>query len=313
MAAEHEQADNKAAGPAVDDFQLLNSSANNESDQQSADQQLAAARHFAASGHQASGLTGAGNTGNNDPLIAQFWSDQLAQVQQEEALDFKTHPLPLARIKKVMKMDAEIRSLMISSELPVLLGKACEIFVLELTMRAWSVTEQNKRRTLQKNDVSSAIGKCDTFDFLIDIVPRDSSIHATAARRYPMAEEYQRAFGLTAGASGAVASGNGGAAAQNGGALMLHPEYLYQQLYNSAAGGVASAADPNALLAYQQQLQQQYLQQQQQLSQLQSQQFQQQPDEHNEAGQDDMGSSVIVSPQDDQFQNASNSTTQGQK
>ena len=62
---------------------------------------------------------------------------------------------------------------MISAEAPILFAKACEIFVLELTLRSWLQTEENKRRTLQKNDVAAAIGKSDTFDFLIDIVPRE--------------------------------------------------------------------------------------------------------------------------------------------
>jgi nuclear transcription factor Y, gamma len=44
-----------------------------------------------------------------------------------------------------------------------------------LTLRAWIQTEDNKRRTLQRNDVAMAIGKNDTFDFLIDIVPREDS------------------------------------------------------------------------------------------------------------------------------------------
>lgn len=34
-------------------------------------------------------------------------------------------------------------------------------------------TEDNKRRTLQRNDIAMAISKCDQFDFLIDIVPRE--------------------------------------------------------------------------------------------------------------------------------------------
>lgn len=64
---------------------------------------------------------------------------------------------------------------MISAEVPIIFAKACEIFVLELTLRSWMQTEENKRRTLQKNDVSAAIGKTDTFDFLIDIVPREET------------------------------------------------------------------------------------------------------------------------------------------
>jgi len=38
---------------------------------------------------------------------------------------------------------------MISAEAPVIFAKACEMFILELTMRAWTHTEENKRRTLQ--------------------------------------------------------------------------------------------------------------------------------------------------------------------
>jgi len=62
---------------------------------------------------------------------------------------------------------------MISAEAPVLFAKAAEIFIHELTLRAWIHTEDNKRRTLQRNDIAMAITKYDQFDFLIDIVPRD--------------------------------------------------------------------------------------------------------------------------------------------
>ncbi len=47
------------------------------------------------------------------------------------------------------------------------------MFILELTLRAWHSSEENKRRTLQRNDISAAITKTDIFDFLVDIVPRD--------------------------------------------------------------------------------------------------------------------------------------------
>jgi len=48
--------------------------------------------------------------------------------------DFKNHnDLPLARIKRIMKCDEDVR--MISAEAPVLFAKACEMFILELTLR----------------------------------------------------------------------------------------------------------------------------------------------------------------------------------
>jgi len=70
-----------------------------------------------------------------------------------------------------MKSDEDVR--MISAEAPILFAKACEMFIIELTIRSWIHTEEGKRRTLQRNDIASAITKTDIFDFLIDIVPRD--------------------------------------------------------------------------------------------------------------------------------------------
>jgi len=70
-----------------------------------------------------------------------------------------------------MKSDEDVK--MIAAEAPVLFAKACEMFILELTLRSWIHTEENKRRTLQRNDIAGAITRGDIFDFLVDIVPRD--------------------------------------------------------------------------------------------------------------------------------------------
>eukprot|EP00457_Paulinella_chromatophora_P008144 gb/GEZN01008173.1/.p1 GENE.gb/GEZN01008173.1/~~gb/GEZN01008173.1/.p1 ORF type:complete len:296 (+),score=66.50 gb/GEZN01008173.1/:44-931(+) len=97
-----------------------------------------------------------------------FW---IKQMESLDGVDFKNlkPQLPLARIKKIMKSDEDVR--MISAEAPVLFSKACELFILDLTMRAWSHTDQSKRRTLQRNDVAEAIAADEMFDFLIDVVP----------------------------------------------------------------------------------------------------------------------------------------------
>jgi len=72
---------------------------------------------------------------------------------------------------------------MISADAPIVFAKACEIFVHELTLRAWIHTEENKRRTLQRHDVAMAISKTDMLDFLIDIVPRDDVGKPSALRK----------------------------------------------------------------------------------------------------------------------------------
>jgi len=101
--------------------------------------------------------------------LQSFWSNQCQEI--EKVTDFKNHSLPLARIKKIMKADEDVR--MISAEAPVVFARACEMFILELTLRSWNHTEENKRRTLQKNDIAAAITRTDIFDFLVDIVPRE--------------------------------------------------------------------------------------------------------------------------------------------
>jgi nuclear transcription factor Y gamma len=59
--------------------------------------------------------------------LAAFWARQGHELVSLR--DFKTHALPLARIKKIMKSDEDVR--MISSEAPALFAKACELFILE--------------------------------------------------------------------------------------------------------------------------------------------------------------------------------------
>ncbi|KAJ8268264.1 hypothetical protein COCON_G00134360 [Conger conger] len=113
---------------------------------------------------------GAGGSDAQQSLQS-FWPRVMEEIRNLTMKDFRVQELPLARIKKIMKLDEDVK--MISAEAPVLFAKAAQIFITELTLRAWIHTEDNKRRTLQRNDIAMAITKFDQFDFLIDIVPRD--------------------------------------------------------------------------------------------------------------------------------------------
>ncbi|XP_051991153.1 nuclear transcription factor Y subunit gamma-like isoform X7 [Xyrauchen texanus] len=113
---------------------------------------------------------GAGSSDAQQSLQS-FWPRVMEEIRNLTVKDFRVQELPLARIKKIMKLDEDVK--MISAEAPVLFAKAAQIFITELTLRAWIHTEDNKRRTLQRNDIAMAITKFDQFDFLIDIVPRD--------------------------------------------------------------------------------------------------------------------------------------------
>ncbi|EST07853.2 Transcription factor CBF/NF-Y/archaeal histone [Kalmanozyma brasiliensis GHG001] len=119
-----------------------------------------------------------------DDFQSTFWRYQMDLVEQGgdadgNVVDFKSGlptqgQLPLARIKKVMKSDDQVK--MISAEAPILFARACEIFISDLTCRAFLIAEEHKRRTIQRSDIAGAIGRSDLFDFLIDIVPRHESV-----------------------------------------------------------------------------------------------------------------------------------------
>lgn len=123
---------------------------------------------------------GQGLEGNYRNMMMAYWQETINSIEHEDH-DFRNHQLPLARIKKVMKTDEEVR--MISAEAPILFAKGCDIFITELTMRAWIHAEENKRRTLQRSDIAAALQKSDMFDFLIDIVPREEP-QSTAQSSY---------------------------------------------------------------------------------------------------------------------------------
>ncbi|RDW89425.1 hypothetical protein BP6252_01457 [Coleophoma cylindrospora] len=132
--------------------------------------------------------------GTYKDILTTYWQ-QIINHLESDTHDYKLHQLPLARIKKVMKADPEVK--MISAEAPILFAKGCDIFITELTMRAWIHAEENKRRTLQRSDIASALAKSDMFDFLIDIVPREEAASHAKRATGPGAPAAQPAAGST--------------------------------------------------------------------------------------------------------------------
>lgn len=68
--------------------------------------------------------------------LAQKFQDIKEEIDKtsKDINDFKTQQLPLARIKKIMKSDEDVR--MISSEAPILFALACRLFITDITHRA---------------------------------------------------------------------------------------------------------------------------------------------------------------------------------
>lgn len=149
-----------------------------------------------------------------------------------------------------MKADPEVK--MISAEAPILFAKGCDVFITELTMRAWIHAEDNKRRTLQRSDIAAALSKSDMFDFLIDIVPREeASAHAKRSSQTagaPTAAAGPPPAGQLPPAQHGVQHHPHHMAPPDYGALGQHPlqdqEYRQQAMY-----GGAVQSDPTAAYA----------------------------------------------------------------
>ncbi|GMT28142.1 hypothetical protein PFISCL1PPCAC_19439 [Pristionchus fissidentatus] len=113
-------------------------------------------------------------------MIRNFWPMQKKRVENMSTKYLReasrNQVLPLARVKKIMKIDENVQKQMIAADAPLLLSVASEMFIEELTLRSWEVTEEAKRKTLQKVDVATASVRHDHMDFLIDIIPRTGII-----------------------------------------------------------------------------------------------------------------------------------------
>ncbi|KAF8129339.1 histone-fold-containing protein [Boletus edulis] len=155
-------------------------------------------------------------------FLRSFWQRQVDAAEQETP-DYRHPPLPLARIKKVMKSDPDVK--MIAADAPILFCKACEIFISEITARAFIIADSNKRRTLSRADIAKALAKSDQFDFLIDIVPREEGLAG-------------------------LGHGHGSASSVGGSNLVAGPSQptLHQEQDRPANGGQSSVSSSTAVL-----------------------------------------------------------------
>lgn len=56
----------------------------------------------------------------------------------------------------------------VSPEVRIILSKACELFVTDLTLRSWVNTEEGKRKYMIHDDLKKSVYENDNFDFLMN-------------------------------------------------------------------------------------------------------------------------------------------------
>ncbi|KAL2312198.1 Transcriptional activator hap5 [Schizosaccharomyces pombe] len=135
-----------------------------------------------------------GLVGSDAQALAEYWQKTIDTLEHDDQA-VKTLHLPLARIKKVMKTDDDVKNKMISAEAPFLFAKGSEIFIAELTMRAWLHAKKNQRRTLQRSDIANAVSKSEMYDFLIDIISKDNNNSRASSSQAHMSATQVAAMG----------------------------------------------------------------------------------------------------------------------
>jgi Core histone H2A/H2B/H3/H4 len=128
----------------------------------------------------------------------------------------------------IVDTEKPVIKFMISGEAPVLMSKACELLIKDLSFRAWRHTERNRRRTLQRQDLHAAVGESEVYDFLIDIVPRVTS-SASPKVHHPPPSHIPSIMGL-------------GGASHAGMAVAGLPHGMHMQMHTGVHTGLPTAA-----------------------------------------------------------------------
>eukprot|EP00656_Telonema_subtile_P018267 TRINITY_DN19850_c0_g1_i1.p1 TRINITY_DN19850_c0_g1~~TRINITY_DN19850_c0_g1_i1.p1 ORF type:complete len:270 (+),score=85.66 TRINITY_DN19850_c0_g1_i1:77-886(+) len=104
-----------------------------------------------------------------------------SEVLNGEEEDSTSVIFPLARIRKIIKADPEVKT--VNKESLQLIGKATEMLLGELAKAALHVAEKQKRKTVNYNDVATVVRTHEVFQFLEDTVrPSTGEAKAPAAK-----------------------------------------------------------------------------------------------------------------------------------
>ncbi|KAF0978163.1 hypothetical protein FDP41_002678 [Naegleria fowleri] len=101
-------------------------------------------------------------------------SVQLTSEQQQPIRQLVD--MPVARVRRIMKSDADVRT--ISQEAVIVVSKAAEKIIEHLARESLKNATKENRKTIQYSDMSDAVKSCDVFDFLEDIIPERKSFES---------------------------------------------------------------------------------------------------------------------------------------
>ena len=111
---------------------------------------------------------------NKEPVVKDVINDSQTIEEEKDSTSIepsieepeqeKLTRFPMGRIKRIMKMDPDVR--VVTPEASFLVSKSLELFVESLVWEAHRYTEQSRKKTMQKHDVDRAIDGVDALAFL---------------------------------------------------------------------------------------------------------------------------------------------------
>ncbi|ORD99241.1 NFYC [Hepatospora eriocheir] len=72
----------------------------------------------------------------------------------------------------MMKIEESIK--MVSQEVPYIFGIAAQVFIEEITIRAWIYTKESNRKIITADDVIKALKNTSKYDFLYFLLIEDN-------------------------------------------------------------------------------------------------------------------------------------------
>jgi len=109
-----------------------------------------------------------------EPVSSSVLSDKTNTLNSSLSMETEPGPegdvavklfrFPLGTIKKLVKLDEDVN--MVNQDATFLISKATELFVQSLATESFGHTSKNKKKTIQRNDIDTAIETCECLAFL---------------------------------------------------------------------------------------------------------------------------------------------------
>ncbi|BAF17058.1 uncharacterized protein [Oryza sativa Japonica Group] len=108
--------------------------------------------------------------------MEEFW--RRSQEQIEASAGNHEHILPIDCVKNVIRPKND--AMMLSADTPTFVTKLCELFVQELTLRAWVCANSHNRDIILGTDIAEAITTTESYHFLGNVLRSHKALGSTA-------------------------------------------------------------------------------------------------------------------------------------